>query len=81
MGDEQIEIPFSVMGTLKEWNQTSNNVEMDKHVVAALLLVCVKEDDIFNHVVSQDVKSFICGKNHSEKVYYVSISSGLNVNV
>lgn len=66
------------------WNQEENHVEADKNVVAALLLVCVKEDDILNHVVNKDVKSFIYGENYFDfffTIYQPLVSISLAQNV
>lgn len=46
------------------WNEQEEKMtpEYDSRIVVALLLVCVKSDDLSNGMVNDDVKDFICGK-------------------
>lgn len=65
IGKVHVFIPKNVIETLREWNvnpEQKDDKEYDKHLVEALLLVCVENKDLLTKNINKNTKLFIRGK-------------------
>lgn len=54
-------VPKKVIDTFKLWNELYYDEEYDERMCIALLLVCLREEDLQMGTVDNDVRSFIRG--------------------